>query len=120
MLHGISGAILIMTTPPLPAAEPADMHSPIHLRVEPTKAGVQLRVVGSSPVTCLARYELHVIAAMGGNRSVQSGSARLQANREITLVTTGFGGKIDDGWSATLRVEACDGRRYEEVKRGSR
>jgi len=92
--------------------------SPIRLEVEPVDAGVRLRVVGLSPVACEARYELEASGDTGGNRSTQRGSAHLRPGVESVLSTTVLGGEIAGKWSATLRVEDCDGRRFEEVKHG--
>jgi len=90
--------------------------SPIRLEAEPFESGIRLRVVGHSEIECAAEYELEVSASAGGNRSVQRGSARLQPGREAVLATTTLG--LSDGWSASLRVVSCDGKRYVQKEGG--
>ena len=107
------GAILAMTM----AASSADAsESPLRLVSGPAPEGVQLRIVGLSPVACGAHYELEVVGQAGSNRSVQRGAAQLLPGKEVVLATTTLGGKGAGGWSATLRVDSCDGRHFEEMQ----
>ena len=92
--------------------------SPLHLVADPVDSGVRLRVVGSSAVACDASYELEVVGSAGGNRSVQRGSARLAPGKQVVVATTTLGNRASSGWSATLRVDGCDGHRYEQVETG--
>lgn len=111
-------AILVLTIAAAPGVAPADRPMPLRLSAEPVDAGIRLQVIGLSPVACEARYELEVAAAGGGNRSVQRGSVKLRPGHKVVLSTTTLGRKGAVGWSATLRVDSCDGRHFEEVKHG--
>lgn len=114
MSNAAFGTFLAMTI-----AAASGHASPIRLEAEPVDAGVRLRVIGLSPVACEASYELEAAGDTGGNRSTQRGTAHLRPGVETVLSTTVLGGEAAGKWSATLRVEDCGGRRYEEVKRGS-
>lgn len=118
MANPAFGAILAVTIAAAQGAAPSDGQAPLRLTAEPVETGVRLQVIGLSPLACDARYELEVAASAGGNRSVQRGSARLRPGHEVVLATTTLGGTGAAGWSATLRVDSCDGRHFEEVKHG--
>lgn len=94
--------------------------SPLHLLAEPVDAGVRLTIVGSSRVACDTSYELKVVGAAGGNRSVQRGSARLAPGKQVVIATTTLGNQASEHWSATLSVDSCDGKHYEQVETGPR
>lgn len=118
MSHVILGAIVAMTIAASSAAASSEQpQSPLRLASTPVDGGVRLRIVGLSPIACNASYELEVISQAGGNRSVQRGAAQLQPGDEVVLATATLGGNGAASWSATLRVDSCDGRHFEEVAR---
>ncbi len=98
------------------AASPVEKTTPIALIAEEVPTGVVLRVVGDSAEPVDAAYSLEVANASGGNRSVQSGRARLRPNERVVLLTAQFGGDAQTGWRAILRVTPTVGAAYE-VKR---
>jgi hypothetical protein len=97
--------------------DPAPSGAPVRLIAESVGTGVRLRVVGNSAAACEARYELAVSGdtIRGGNRSIQRGTARLQAGVPATLATVSLGSVNPKGWEARLSVEPCDGARYVQV-----
>lgn len=94
--------------------------APLRLVADQVDAGVRLQVIGSSPVACDASYKLQVVGGAGGNRSVQSGKARLAPGKQVVIATTTLGNRASEQWSATLSVDACDGKRYEQIETGPR
>lgn len=100
-------------------ADAAPPFRPLHLVSEPNGSGVRLRIVGHSAVGCDASYTLEVSnqSGAGSNRSVQRGTARLQAGAEpVTIATTTLGHAAAAGWTARLSVRSCGpDLHYEEV-----
>lgn len=91
--------------------------APISLVAETTAAGVELRVVGRSPVAVAASYTLEVVSGpSSGNKSVQSGSATLRPDQPVVLLTTRLGGVAGSGWRARLLVTGADGASYEMTR----
>lgn len=109
----VAGALAAATT----GAHAAQETGPITLVTTATEAGVVVQVVGLSDGVTAARYTLDVASGVpGGNRSVQSGSARLQPDRRAVLLTTRLGGAAAKEWTAHLRVEPEGGATYEVVR----
>jgi hypothetical protein len=81
---------------------------------------VELRVVGEAIAAVEAQYRLEVISGpSNGNRSVQSGSARLRAGERSELIRLRLGSNAAEGWSARLTVEPRGAASYEVVTNGA-
>ena len=91
--------------------------SPIRLVVEQSEHGVLLQVIGLTKTACHASYALEVNG--GGDRSTQRGTARLQPNAPVTLVTLKLASRDGRGWSAKLSVDSCNGEKYEQYDSSS-
>lgn len=88
-------------------------HQPIELDVNSHGEGVEVRVLGRSEVAAVARYRLVVTSGSNGNRSTQSGQARLAPGRDATLVRLRMDGGDGKDWSVHLVVEPEGGVAYE-------
>lgn len=97
-------------------ADGAQGDRPIRLVVEPQPTGVIVRVVGESAQAVEASYALE--AGGGGNRTTQRGTARLEPNVPVTLMTLTLSTGEQD-WSARLRVTPTHAAAYEDVRSGS-
>lgn len=105
----LAAALLLMN------AQDARDGRPVRLVVAPQTGGVIVQVVGESAHPVVASYALE--AAGGGNRTTQRGTARLQPNVPVTLMTLTL--TSGQEWSARLRVEPADAEPYEDVRSGS-
>lgn len=105
----LAAALLLMT------AQDAPDERPVRLVIAPQTGGVIVQVVGNSAHPVVASYALE--AAGGGNRTTQRGTARLQPNVPVTLMTLTL--TSGQEWSARLRVEPADAEPYEDVRSGS-
>lgn len=111
MIELVPTIFLAAMTIAAPTANPA---APIRLEVESTAGQSILRIVGESPVTCSASYELHAADAAGGNRSVNRGTAQLAAGERRTFATVRLGTHPASKISAKLVVHSCSGATYEQ------
>lgn len=91
---------------------------PILLVEQQTDSGLELKVVGVSEASFAGSYRLEVTSGDGGNRSVQSGRARLQPRVPVTFVRLKVGNAPANGWSAVLKVIPEQGAGYE-IARGA-
>lgn len=114
-------ATLALMLSPVPAVAddlPRD-DRPVTLAIIESDADVLVRVIGRSREVLEARYTLEVSSGTGqGNRSVQSGRARLLPDAEVGLITLRLGGAARTGWAVTLRVDTDRGS-YEISKRAA-
>jgi hypothetical protein len=93
-------------------AAAAAMTQPLQLVAEKDGDQTRLLVVGESAVPLIARYELEASSG-SGNRSVQSGTVRLQPHQRTVLVSLRMSGP-PAGWAAKLKVN-LDGSSYEQA-----
>ncbi len=94
----------------------AEPNRPISLVSSRQGDAVELRVVGEASAPVEADYRLEVVSGpSSGNRSVQSGSARLRAGERSELIRLRLGTNAAEGWSAKLTVEPRSGPAYEVV-----
>jgi hypothetical protein len=100
-----------------PTRDGASRASPIRLTVEQNENAVVLQVIGLATTACHANYALEVTG--GGNRSTQRGTAALQPNAKVTLVTLRLASQSGSGWSALLSVDSCNGEKYEQLEGSS-
>lgn len=104
-------ALLILL---LSATGGISMDRPLQLVAEPTESGVNVMVVGSSDVECLAEYELIVQGGKSANnRSIQRGKAHLLPSKKIIVAKTSLGVTAPAVWTARLLVKGCEGTSYE-------
>lgn len=85
---------------------------PIHLEAVPNAGGVEVQVIGRSDVAAAARYQLVVTSGSSGNRSTQSGVARLQPGQTAVLVRLRMSSGDQGQWSVRLSVEPESGEPY--------
>ena len=86
---------------------------PIMIVEQRTDSELELKVVGVSEASFAGSYRLEVTSGAGGNRSVQSGRARLQPRVPVTFVRLKLGNAPANGWSAVLKVTPEQGAGYE-------
>ena len=113
--RGITGAAFFSAIVAAQASDAAlspDVR-PIILVEQQTDNGLELKVVGVSEAFFAGSYRLEVTSGAGGNRSVQSGRARLQPRVPVTLVRLKVGNAPPKGWSAVLKVIPERGAGYE-------
>ena len=98
----------------------AEPSRPISLISSNEGGAVELRVVGEASAAVEAQYRLEVISGpSNGNRSVQSGSARLRAGERSELIRLRLGSNAAEGWTARLTVEPRGAASYEVVTNGA-
>ena len=93
----------------------APVDRPIRLEVRPNDGGVELRVIGDAAQQVAARYVLEVSTG-AGNRSRQSGHARLVPGNAVILLRLHLANSAASGWEAHLAVEPGEGESYELVR----
>ncbi len=84
---------------------------PIDLVAQSGPAGMEIRIVGHAATAQTVRYTLEVTDG-SGNRSTQSGTARLQPAREAILATVQLGARAQGSWQAMLEVSPEKGETY--------
>lgn len=92
------------------------LQAPQPVRLETVAAGdaVEVRVLGRSEVPTAARYRLEVRSG-SGNRSTQSGTARLLPGQEPVLIRLRMSSGSVNEWSVRLFVEPEGGAAYEQA-----
>lgn len=93
----------------------ADDTRPIRLEAHADGGGVELRVIGEATEQVAARYSLEVSNG-SGNRSRQSGHARLVPGAPIVLLRLRLANPAVPDWEAHLVVEPSDQESYEIVR----
>ncbi|GAA0728872.1 curli-like amyloid fiber formation chaperone CsgH [Sphingomonas japonica] len=111
----LAGAMLMTIGAPLSAAQEA--HAPIYLETETDGDMVSVRVVGNADAATDATYTLAVSSGgSGSNRSVQSGRARLEPGRRVTLINLKVSRGGSDDWSAKLDVTPTSSASYTQER----
>ena len=114
ILHGFLAAIGTFAAAVATAATPRP-DRPVDLVTQSGSAGMEIRVVAHAATAQTVRYTLDVTDG-SGNRSTQSGTARLQPAREAILATVRLGARAQRSWRATLRVAPEQGEAYQPSK----
>jgi hypothetical protein len=88
---------------------------PLQLQVDDSGSQVIIRLVGESPTAFAASYELEVTGGSSGssNRSIQRGTARLQAGQSVTVATLRLRNSTQTRWIARLHVTPSAGAAYD-------
>lgn len=109
----LTGAMLVMSG--LTGATPDQKHAPIYLETEVIGDDINVRVIGNADSATDATYTLAVSSGgAGSNRSVQSGRARLEPNRAVTLINLRLGRASANDWSAKLEVTPASAPSYTQ------
>lgn len=93
----------------------ADDTRPIRLETHAESGGVELRVIGEATEQVAARYALEVSSG-AGNRSRQSGHARLVPGTPVVLLRLRLANSGARDWQAHLVVEPSGRESYEIVR----
>lgn len=93
----------------------ADDPRPIRLEAHADNGGIELHVIGETERQVAARYALEV-ANGAGNRSRQSGQARLVPGTAVLLLRVRLSNSTSQEWEARLVVEPGEGASYEVIK----
>ncbi|QAY79207.1 curli-like amyloid fiber formation chaperone CsgH [Sphingosinicella sp. BN140058] len=112
---GAAGAAFFAAIAAAPGSGAAEAPAPrpILLVEQPSDRGLELKVVGASEAPFAGSYRLEVTSGTAGNRSIQSGRARLEPGVPVTLVRLHVGNAPAKGWSALLKVVPEQGEPYE-------
>lgn len=110
LVHASLAAVATLFAAVAAAAAPLS-DRPIDLVAHSGPSGMEIRIVGHAAAAQTVRYSLEVTDG-GGNHSSQSGTARLQPERESVLATVRLGSAGHDGWRATLSVTPEKGEPY--------
>jgi hypothetical protein len=88
---------------------------PLHLEVNEVDNQLVINLVGDSQAAVSARYELEVAGGASGssNRSVQSGTARLEPGKVATLATLRVANPKGASWTVRLHVTPSSGEAYD-------
>ncbi|HEY8433742.1 MAG TPA: curli-like amyloid fiber formation chaperone CsgH [Sphingomicrobium sp.] len=88
---------------------------PLRLQVDQSGGQVIIRLVGNSPTSWSARYDLEVTggAATSSNHSAQRGTARLQPGQQTTVATLRLANSASTVWTARLHVMPSSGDPYD-------
>jgi uncharacterized protein YhdP len=93
----------------------ADAPRPIRLETRADSGGVELRVIGEANNELAARYTLEVSNG-AGNRSRQSGQARLVPGSAVLLLQLRLANSGSPDWEAHLVVHPAEGNPYQVVR----
>jgi hypothetical protein len=91
-------------------ATPPATRPPIFLTAEERAGHVTVQVRGATDGPFAGSYTLQTVS--GGNRTQQSGQARLGRHDEATFITVNL--SFDGPWSAVLQVKPDVGPAYEQ------
>lgn len=84
---------------------------PLRLEVVQGLDRYVIRVLGKSQAECRATYELKVSSGRGGNSSINRAAVTLFPGVQNVVATVAVGAASNP--SATLKVQACGGVKYE-------
>jgi len=88
---------------------------PLSLHVDESGDQLVITLVGESPTPLSAQYSLEVTGGAAGtsNRSVQSGTARLEPGRSAVLTTVRLADSKGARWAARLHVTPSAAAPYD-------
>jgi hypothetical protein len=118
MLEHLGSSALIAAFSLADGAGAQLLQKPVFVVAHSEPGRVRLEVWGSSTVSLGGRYDLEVSSGgRNSNKSVQSGSLRLQPDKPARLSTATFSVSSDGAWEGKLKVFLDGADPYQQVVR---